>query len=361
MDLTTWLLGRTPPRPYVVATPGGTAQRLAVERIVRAWGWRPAISPAETNLLVVAGAGTDEFAPFVQTVWRSVPVPRVRVEVDSAARAEESLAAAVAALRDPERQRADAARPADTLEPHHPAAADPSDSDHGVQQHGMPDAHGAHHGHHMGAMAMPGGIPMADRAPDRDGLMLDRLTVPLGPVLADWPAGLVIRTALQGDVIQEASVAVLGSGTGTGHGFWQGHEVARRLDGCARLLAVAGWESAAIQARSLRDDVLLGQSDRRAVDRWVRRVRRSRVLRWSLTGLGVLSGQGWDGTVYAGDAYDRLTRWLDFAADEPVLTDAVLASLPELLVGSELAGARLVIASLDPDTELLAGSVTTHD
>jgi hypothetical protein len=68
----------------------------------------------------------------------------------------------------------------------------------------------------------------------------------------------------------------------------------------------------------------------------------------------VLSGGRWDGTGYAGDAYDRLVRWLDFAAEEPELTGAVLEALLGLLIGVELAGARLVIASLDPDTELVA-------
>jgi hypothetical protein len=51
-------------------------------------------------------------------------------------------------------------------------------------------------GHHdMGEvdMGMPGGLPMAERGEDRDRLKLDRLHVPLGPVLPDWPAGLLVR------------------------------------------------------------------------------------------------------------------------------------------------------------------------
>lgn len=44
---------------------------------------------------------------------------------------------------------------------------------------------------------MPGGLMMTERAADRDGLRLDMLYVALGPVLADWPAGLVVELAVQ--------------------------------------------------------------------------------------------------------------------------------------------------------------------
>ncbi|NEE25830.1 hypothetical protein G3M53_10200, partial [Streptomyces sp. SID7982] len=49
------------------------------------------------------------------------------------------------------------------------------------------------------------GLPLAERADDRDGLRLDRLHVPFGPVLPDWPVGLVLRLTLQGDVVQEVT------------------------------------------------------------------------------------------------------------------------------------------------------------
>jgi hypothetical protein len=353
VDLTRWLLRRMPVRPLVVATPGGTAARLGVERIARERGWRMALSPAEANLLVLAGPTGAGWAPFVDAVWNSVPVPRARAQITTAAHVEESLMAAVAELTDPDRQRSEAIRLAET----------PGQPEHGQESHGMHghDLHGhGGHEHHMGGMELPGGVGMADRAADRDGLMLDRLAVPLGPVLPDWPAGLVVRTVLQGDVVQDASVEVLRAGTGQEYWRGQGVEEARRLDRCARLLAVAGWEHAATRARVLRDAVLLGRSDQQAMERWARRIRRSRVLRWSLTGLGVLSGAQWDDTPYAGDVYDRLLRWLDGAAEEPSIAGAVLEVLPEVLAGSELAGARLVIASLDPDTEVPAGAVAAH-
>ncbi|MFG3120104.1 hypothetical protein ACGF4C_37835 [Streptomyces sp. NPDC048197] len=37
--------------------------------------------------------------------------------------------------------------------------------------------------------------------------MLDRLRVPLGSLLADWPADPALKLVLQGDVIQQADVA----------------------------------------------------------------------------------------------------------------------------------------------------------
>ncbi len=346
MDLSAWLLRRTPPQPLVVDTPGGTAARLAVERIARERGWRLAANPAEANLLVVTGPGGSSFAPYVDEVWRLMPAPRVRVQVDTAQRAGETLAAAVTELHDPDVQRSEAIRLAG--EP--AASAD------------------------LGGME-PGGVPMADRAPDRDGLILDQLHVPFGPVLPDWPAGLVLHTTLQGDVIQDLTVETLASGAEIGSGFWHSDELdvtrrvcARRLDGCGRLLAVAGWEHASARARLLRDRVLLGQSNQReAVDRWTRRVRRSRVLRWSLAGVGVVAGPRWDDTPFAGDAGDRLLRWIEQAraphpsnVDDRATTGALLDILPGLLIGAEVATARLVVASLDPDLEVLAGAAATH-
>jgi hypothetical protein len=167
---------------------------------------------------------------------------------------------------------------------------------------GPHDTHGGEHGHDMGdmGMEMPGGLPMADRGPDRDGLTLDQLHVPLGPLLPDWPAGLVVRLTLQGDVIQHAEAEVMGLAAEPAS-FWTepwrraaaGERVtaataarwraAARLDSLARFLSVAGWDAAAASARALRDEALgdgpapeLGPP----VKRLARRVARSRVLAW---------------------------------------------------------------------------------
>jgi hypothetical protein len=322
VDLTAWLLRHTPPRPLVLTGTGGTAARLAAERAIRDRGWRPALSPAEANILVVAGEGLD---PYAERVWRSMPAPRARLALTSPA--EVPFEDAVAELGDVDRQRTHAA----------------------PQHHRSPATHGHHlahgeHGHHMDGMEMPGGIPMADRAEDRDGLKLDQLHLPLGPALPLWPAGLIVHTRLQGDVIQQATVETLPS---PGESFWTtASPAARRLDSCARLLALAGWTTAATTAQLLRDEALDGSPPSRLLEKWTRQVRRSRTLRWLLAGVG---------TTPTGDALSRLRGWLapDPPVDSPQETRHLVDTLPTMLAGAELATARLAIASLDPDLDLL--------
>lgn len=223
---------------------------------------------------------------------------------------------------------------------------------------------------------------MADRGEDRDGLTLDQLHVPLGPLLPDWPAGLVVHTTLQGDVVQDARVEVLGTG---GTSFWNEpwrraaagdpvtagaaarRRVAAHLDSLARFLAVAGWADAAMRTRWVRDDLLDGAPGTELVPRFrrtARRLRRSRTLRWLTTGLGDVPADA-AALRARGDVADRWSGWL--AAVEQILPDidrtdhlpvgdpprdppeVLLALLPELLTGTELATARLIVASLDPD------------
>ncbi|NBH03436.1 hypothetical protein [Amycolatopsis sp. SID8362] len=395
MDLTAWLLGRTPVRPLIASAVGATGVRLAVEREMRLRGWRPALNPAEANLLVVAGPDDAAMAPFVDAVWQLVPAPRVRIGLADPSEVPAALSEAERRLRSRDEQRSSTAaemtdvhvtdevehhadashgqhehhhEPAPNGEhdqhapdehmdhgEHHEHTSGAEHDQHGGGGHSEHMDHGHHHGHDMGGMEMPGGIPMADRADDRDGLKLDRLTVPLGPVLPAWPSGLLVRVVLQGDVVQEAVVAtVLPHGHGTPP-FWDGEAriAARRLDSCVRLLTVADWEYAAVTAARLRDDLLAGEDVDVRFARWARQVRRSRILRWSLTGIGAHAASG--------DAWDRLTRWIDEAAaalkgtENPGETDPteILDALPTLLTGTELATARLVVASFDPDLERL--------
>jgi hypothetical protein len=359
VDLTAWLVRRTPIRPFVVATPGGTSTRLAVERFAREHGWRAASSPAEANLLVVAGPDAAALDPFVDRAWDGFPAPRARTHVRHPADAPAALHTAAASVRDPAVQRREAEHAAHvqrSSESQHPpslsscGAAMPADEHSAHQDHrdedGHETGHGAHHGHDMSGMEMPGGIPMADRGPDRDGLMLDQLHVPLGPALSDWPAGLIVHAVLQGDVVQQAEVELLD--------LPPLRELpppllVHRLDCCARLLSAAGWSDMAARARRLRDDVTDRPMPELAprVRRWAAGVRRSRTLRWSLAGVGESS---------TGDAVTRLHRWLaDIVAIvdgddwEDVTPQPGVDTLADLLVGTELATARLVVASLDLD------------
>jgi len=203
------------------------------------------------------------------------------------------------------------------------------------------------HGHEM---EMPGGLPMADTGEDRDGLMLDRLHVPLGPVLPDWPAGLVVRVVIQGDVIQDAEVEVLDAGSRAV--FWDepGRAAARELDALSRFLGVAGWADAAARARRARDQLLAGtdtQEVAASVVALVRRVRRSRTLRWLIRGIAA-------GPVDVAARLEHRMAAIEFAVagDRPGQTSrCAMSDLPQLISGAELAAARLVVAVLDPETE----------
>ncbi|AQZ63533.1 unnamed protein product [[Actinomadura] parvosata subsp. kistnae] len=329
MVVTGWLLRRAArhPRPFLVSAADGTRARLRCEAEIARRRWRPALSPAEAGLLVVCGAPGDELSEAVRTIWDGLPSPRARADLPGDASHDlvaHALDRAVARL-------ADGAAPG--------------------RPHGGPD---------------PGDLPMADRGPDRDGLSLDRLHVPLGPVLPDWPSGLVVETVLQGDVIQEATVRWLEDGepfwaepwdrAAAGRPVTRGEAGRRRaaahLDGLGRLLSVAGWPAAARSARTVRDR-LLADAPREALtapyERLARQVRRSGTLRWMLRGVGPAGD---------GDALARLEARLtatraaigSIADEAPLDEDRPAGNLlnPDLLVGAELATARLMVASLDP-------------
>ncbi|GAA1210049.1 hypothetical protein [Pseudonocardia alaniniphila] len=385
MDLTARLLRFAAARPHVLVVPavGGTAQRLAVEAELARRGWPVAPSPADTDVLVVAGTPGPELAAVVERLWQQIPAPRARVDVATASTAAPALDRAAADLADTARQRREPARP--STHARHGEHREPLPSERGTE-HGEHEQHehgehqpGSHQhaghqqsGHHQhgGGMGMAGGLPMADVGPDRDGLMLDRLRVPLGPVLPDWPAGLVVDVVLQGDVVQEASARVLDP-PAHDHAalpaFWSDADssvehtrrrAARHLDALARLLGTAGWGDPAATARHLRDELLAGapeQALRPRADALVERVRRSRMLRRMLRGVG--SGAG-DVTALLAARLAALPTALAavddpaHADDDPGDTDTRTPDeLAALLVGAELAAARLIVAAVDPDTD----------
>lgn len=200
-------------------------------------------------------------------------------------------------------------------------------------------------------MDLPGGLAMADLGPDRDGLTLDRLHVPLGPVLPDWPAGLVVRLTLQGDVIQEAAAEVLDllpegrrdRDASVPAAVWE-------LDALGRFLGVAGWASTAARCRGLRDQLLSGSNriDREA-DALLARVGRSRLLRWSVRGIRAGSQ---DLEALLDRRLDRVRAALDDPTDQPG-QEVPVRALPGLMVGAELAAARLIVAAMNPQTDSL--------
>jgi hypothetical protein len=391
------------PRSFIVAAPGGTGVRLAAEAELRRRGWQVATSPAETGLLLICGEPGPVLDDAIATVWRDIPSPRAQVRLPATASPEEvgtALDRAGAELADVASQRADA-RTRLTEGPWTPQGHEPDEhAQHdGHEGHDAHDAHDAHE-HHMGS---PAGLAMAGRAPDRDGLQLDVLRVPLGPVLPEWPAGLRVTVTLQGDVVQAAEVEVLhGEGgtpfwdepwlaVSTGRAVTSGVAARRRaashLDSVGRLLAVAGWPSATARARRLRDDVLAGRPSAELEDSYkpfARRLGRSRLLRWMTRDIGVIDDavidrHGLAGPVarHRGDVAARLRGWLAetgealahaddeaplSAAEEPrTSTAGLLAVLPALLEGAEFSAARLIVASLDPDLDQLAVATEVAD
>ncbi|MFG2058721.1 hypothetical protein ACGFI9_32330 [Micromonospora sp. NPDC048930] len=215
----------------------------------------------------------------------------------------------------------------------------------------------------------PGGIPLASGGEDRDGLEMDLLHLRLGPLLAYWPAGLVLRCTLQGDVIVDAETSLIAADNPTAAGEPRHLRedrrrfAARRCDNAASLLKLAGWDDAASRARRIRDTLLFtDDSDGPAAElhRLRRMVGRSWWLRWSLRRVGPLDAQdlarrGSPATV-TGDVRDRLLAMLDRAANsiagqQPTgpLLGVPVDAIPDLVRGWDLATARLIVASLDLD------------
>lgn len=349
MDLTSSLLRLGARRPHVLLVPalGGTASRLAVEEILVRRGWPSAAGPADADLLVVAGSPGPALGAVIDRTWMLIPSPRARIEVMEADDAGTALDVGAAQLSVREHHRArESYRPS----VHHPTGDESDHHAEGHSEHDGPEAHGD------GGMEMPGGLPMADLGEDRDGLTLDRLHVPLGPVLPDWPVGLVLRLVLQGDVIQDVEAQVLDhahQGAAASGAFWDRAErrAAREFDALARLLGVAGWTDAADRSRRLRDDLLAGKWSERVNPsgvHLVRRIRRSRTLRWLVR--GIPAGATDLTSLVAGrlDAVEAALR--PGGATEMPLRGQV-ADLAGMLVGAELAAARLIVAAVDPDTE----------
>ncbi|WP_413810457.1 hypothetical protein [Streptomyces sp. OE57] len=216
---------------------------------------------------------------------------------------------------------------------------------------------------------------------------------------------MILHLSLQGDLVQRADVEYVRVASRrdpfwnepwlrtAGDGPVTRDCAARRrcgahLDSLGRFLAVIGWGDAAACSRRLRDDVLAGAPTdrlRAEVLKMVRRVGRSRTVRWLVAGLGPLPAVrahelGVSGPALAadGDAYDRVRVWLaevrravdEFGDTLPLESDdrkgprgavdavrppsrALLDTLPELLRGAEFGSARVIVASLDPDIDEL--------
>ncbi len=398
MGLTDGLRRFATARPHLLVVEGTASvrPRLAVERFAREQGWPLVDGPADADILVVAGRLEGPLPEYVDRLWEQLPGPRARVHLRGDDGSTRALLGARRILADIGYQRADIRRttrrdadmggmdmggmdmggmdmsgmtmePADTPDPHAGRdmsgmtmePADTPDPHAGHDMSGMTmepaDTPDPHAGHDMSGMDMPAGLAMAERAPDRDGLKLDVLTVPWGPVLTWWPAGLVVTTVLQGDVVQEARVEQLVD-VDANRAEWREAladlepavaAAVVRLDALVRLLAVAGWDGARLQSQQVRDALLSSTGDVAVqLHRLSRKVLRSRTLRQMTTGVR---------TTREEDVAARYRRWLDEAvvavdsgnlpatADEP----HAVHLLPALLIGSDVAAARLIVATLE--------------
>lgn len=431
MGLRTLLARAAATRPHVliVAVPGYERVRIAAEAALAAAGGVPASSPADADVLLVAGDPGPQLRQAVDVTWAQLPGPRARVRAAGPGEVADALAVAIELLADDAAQRRDARSRRDTwnppagpgdvqptgvstwteplpaqqpgaghrdhgthmhgtdehgtpdtddTDPHDHGTPDAGMSGHDMQDHDMQDHSMQDHSMHGMGMELPGGLSMAERAEDRDGLKLDELHVPLGPILPGWPAGLVVHTRLQGDLVTAARAELLDDAD---------HDVipesperalvppaALALDALARFLLVADWPDAAFEAAGLRDDLLAGVPPGDLTRRVVRlraRVLRSGLLRARGAGVGVVDPDaGPRFAELAGDVSARWRSWLEIVdaavrgachqPGEPVPAGERAELAAELMVGLDLAAARLVVASLDirPGEEpVLAGSV----
>ncbi|PVZ06393.1 hypothetical protein [Actinomycetospora cinnamomea] len=361
MDLRQRLVHLALRRPHalLVEVPGWWRTRVETERAMARRGWRPASSPAGADVLVVCGSPGADLGEVVDRVTDQLPGPRARVAATAPEEVATALDEAAARLAD-ERAQRDDARDRTRADRADRADQGGDGGDDGGDDGGEDGGEDGGDDEDDGDSEMaPEGIPLAGSGPDRDGLEMDVLNVPLGPVLEHWPAGLVLRCVLQGDVVVEADVDVLAGGAAASPSA----TAAVTCDGAARALDLAGWGDAAAGVRRVRDLVLDGHHDqaRRDLDRLAARVARSRVLRWSLRDLGRLDpaqarAHGLPDDA-VGDVHDRLVAMLERArdglagrSDAAGDRSAVVEALPTLVHGLELAAVRLVVASHDPDT-----------
>ena len=294
-------------------------------------GWSVAESVADADVLAVVGQPGTELMVTIDHAWDQMSEPRVRVEVYADSDVAQALAQASQALRapEPQRSRAGQRRSRQSLPP----------DQHDSHQH-EPNG-GGDHDH--GDMS-PDGIPLAEGADDRDGLEMDELHLPLGPVLAHWPAGVVLRLTLHGDVVAGAEVDQLASGSDSAAKDSPTVRAARLLDAAASVLALAGLPSEAARTRRLRDACLDGAwIDAAAIAGLAMRIRRNRVLRWMLDGLTLTrpGSSPEELTERLTGLLDRARAALDGDAESAQPAGPPLESLPELVRGRELAAVRL--------------------
>ncbi|MGM0386384.1 MAG: hypothetical protein ACQERF_10460 [Actinomycetota bacterium] len=350
--------------------PGATELRWDLEAELDRRGWVLAESPARTDILLTVGRLGDQLSAAAELLWSQIPAPRHRAlvtagpvgtQLDAAAGA---LLTVAAWVREDSMDRPamllEAGRTAGNLGPPSArqmgAASHQAHTDHEEHGGGHDDHTGGHEEHtggHDGHGGEVAGLPMATTSTDRDGLTLDTLTVRLGPVLPGWPTGLVLRAAMQGDVLSDTHL----SWTDEPPPDQPADQAVRALDALSRFLVVAGWPAAAREAREARDarrSLPDQPGTLQLVNRLTRKVSRSRALAWSVRGITPGLGDG--------DVLQRVCRWCDTAQRGAAAQPVTLDELAPALDGLELSAARLAVASVQlTHARVPAGAGSAHD
>jgi hypothetical protein len=323
------------------------AVRLAAEAELARRGWPAADSPADTDVVLVAGEVGPRLAEVVAAVWATVPAPRVLVRVESPGELPGALDAAVADLRgDGSKASLLAWNGRRAPSSRHPGSGATDDGAAFLPPDASNDAP-------LAPTADPVMAGLADT--DRDDLALDVVHAALGPVLPHWPAGLVVHATLAGDLVTDARADVLdvpGPREPAGRRRTPRGPDHLRLDALVRVLGLAGADRAAARARALRDrDPAPGE-----LTTFGRRLARSRVLAWTLRGIPLAATDHVPVPEPTVEARVRaLAAGLGGSLAPPVRPAPHRAAAA--LVGLELGAARLALAAMDPDTALGAGPV----
>lgn len=261
-------------------------------------------SPRAAELLLVAGSLPDGLTDLVLRLHDALPHPRRTVfwTMDGA-----TVGALAARFADP------VVASGDVLETmvstHRALLTAPESSERPLLRDEVPAPWRGVGPYGQGGAGMTGGTPygrpMAELAPDRDGLRLDALPVTVGPLFSAWPAGLRADVRFAGDVVlEDPSLGLILQTTDAAASRPTLRPFLRALEGpvpiaelevarardhlrwTADALRVHGLDALGLRAIRLAQTVRPG--DDQLVRRFTRRVERTLVLRWAAGGVGTL-------------------------------------------------------------------------
>ncbi|MGB3681981.1 MAG: hypothetical protein WA990_05790, partial [Rubrobacteraceae bacterium] len=202
--------------------PGGgySLDSLGLDATLEELGLSPVPTPRHADVLFVSGPVTPALEEPLRLIYAAMPRPRyavalgaeedLSVPVDAhAARDDSSLEEAVRALLE---RIAGGYRGAPPIEePAHPdgheghGEMDHAEHDMGDMDHGDHDMEGMDHGGHD-MEGMDHSHMMGDMYESEDGLALETVEMPLGPVHPATPGGLGLTVTLDGDLVAETEL-----------------------------------------------------------------------------------------------------------------------------------------------------------